>query len=202
MGEFDEINAVYYNSRQIEKIRKVRVGIAGAGGLGSNCAAALVRAGFINITVVDFDDVSLLNLNRQFYFENQIGQKKVKALSENLRKINPNLNLSVFSQKITSKNIDSFFEDVNIVVEAFDTSESKALIANRFLLDEKYFICVSGLAGYGNSDRLKIREIGVKSWIIGDETCDVKNFSPLAPAVLICAAKQADKILEITLDLL
>jgi sulfur carrier protein ThiS adenylyltransferase len=200
MKIFDEINEKYYDSLQVEKIKSVRVGIAGAGGLGSNCALALVRAGFVNLTIADFDVVSTINLNRQFYFENQIGRKKVEALDENLRKINPDLNLSLFSQKITEENIDSLFEDVDIVVEAFDTTAAKALIAQRFLLDEKYFVCGIGVAGYGNSDRLKVREIGKNSWVIGDGVCDVKNSPPLAPSVFICAAKEADKVLEITLN--
>jgi sulfur carrier protein ThiS adenylyltransferase len=70
------------------------------------------------------------------------------------------------------------------------------------LLDEKYFVCASGIAGYANNDRFKVRAIGKKSWLIGDEISDIKNLSPLAPSVLICAAKQADKVLEITLNLL
>jgi sulfur carrier protein ThiS adenylyltransferase len=201
MGIFDEINAGFYKKEQIEKIKKARVAIAGAGGLGSNCASALVRAGFINLTIIDFDVISPLNLNRQFFFESQIGQKKVEALAENLRKINPELNLSIFAEKITSENIDRFFENIDIVAEAFDIAETKALITQKFLLSEKYFVCVSGIAGYGNSDRIKVRPAGKNSWIIGDGVSDVESLPPLAPAVLICAAKQADKILEITLDL-
>ena len=54
-----------------------RVGIAGAGGLGSNCAAHLVRAGMKKLVIADFDVVNESNLNRQFFFRNQLGQKKV-----------------------------------------------------------------------------------------------------------------------------
>ena len=201
MNTFDEINANFYTKEQIGKIKAVKIGIAGAGGLGSNCALALVRAGFVNFTIIDFDEVSPSNLNRQFYFQKQIGEKKVEALAENLRKINPELNLSLFAEKITSENLDKFFCDVDIVVEAFDTPEDKAAIAQRFLFDEKYFICVSGIAGFGNSDRIKTRAIGKNSWIVGDETSDVASLPPFAPAVLISAAKQADKVLEIVLGI-
>lgn len=202
MPNFDEINDVFYTKEQIEKIKNAQIGIAGAGGLGSNCAMCLVRAGFVNLTIIDFDTVSNFNLNRQFFFEEQIGKSKVKALAENLRKINPNLNLSLFSEKITNDNLDNFFKNVDIIVEAFDLPEAKAMIAQKYMQSEKYFVCASGIAGFGNSDRIKTRTIGKKSWIIGDEASDVENLSPLAPAVLISAAKQADKVLEITLKLL
>jgi len=196
---FNEIDVQFYNSAQIEKIKSAHIAIAGAGGLGSNCAAALVRAGFVNFTIVDFDVVSPTNLNRQFYFFEQIGQIKVEALGENLRKINPHLNLSLICEKITADNIDCFFNDADIIVEAFDKAEAKALIAEKYLLDKKPFISASGIAGFGDSDRIKVRAIGKNSWIIGDEASDVKAMPPLAPTVLISAAKQADKVLEIVL---
>lgn len=196
---YDEINAQFYSSKQIEKIKSVHIAIAGAGGLGSNCAVCLVRAGFVNFTIVDFDIISPSNLNRQFYFAEQAGQIKVEALGENLRKINPNLNLSLICEKITDKNIDAFFEDADIIIEAFDKAEAKALIAEKFLCDKKPFVCASGIAGFSDSDRIKVRAIGKNSWIVGDEKSDVKNLPPLAPAVLVAAAKQADKVLEITL---
>ena len=201
MKNFDEINANFYTKEQIGKIKSAKIGIAGAGGLGSNCALALVRAGFVNLTIIDFDFVSDFNLNRQFFFAEQTGVPKVEALGENLRKINPELNLSLFAEKITHENLDKFFCDVDIVVEAFDNPETKAVIAQKYLLDEKYFICASGIAGFGNSDRIKTRAVGKNSWIIGDETSDVSNLPPLAPAVLISAAKQADKVLEIVLGI-
>jgi sulfur carrier protein ThiS adenylyltransferase len=202
MNAFDKINAIFYDFEQVQKVKTVKVGIAGAGGLGSNCAAMLVRAGIVNLTVVDFDEVSLLNLNRQFFFADQVGQKKVEALGENLLRINPDLNLSLISQKITKENIDKFFKDVDIVVEALDTPEAKVEIAQRFLLEDKYFVCASGVAFYGNCDRFRVREIGKNSWVVGDEVSDVKDMPPYAPCVQICAAKQADKVLEITLDLI
>jgi sulfur carrier protein ThiS adenylyltransferase len=184
------------------KIEKAKIGIAGAGGLGSNCAMALVRAGFVNFNIADFDVVSQSNLNRQFYFANQIGQKKIQALGENLLKINPELNLSLFAEKITGENMEKIFGDVDVIVEAFDLPQEKAMITSRFLLDEKYYVCSSGIAGYGNSDRFVVRAIGKNSWIIGDGVSEVENLMPFAPGVLVCAAKQADKVLDIVLNLL
>ena len=199
MISFDEIDAAFYTKEQIEKIKNTKIGIAGAGGLGSNCAHCLVRAGFVNFTIVDFDVVSNFNLNRQFFFQEQVGKLKVEALAENLQKINPELNLTLFTEKITNENLDKFFGEVDIVVEAFDSPEAKAMITIKYLLDEKYFICASGIAGFGNSDRFKTRAVGKNSWIIGDDVSDVENLPPLVPAVLICAAKQADKVLDIVI---
>jgi sulfur carrier protein ThiS adenylyltransferase len=200
MPNFNEINAAFYTKEHIEKIKSAKIGVAGAGGLGSNCAMALVRAGFINFTIIDFDTVSNFNLNRQFFFAEQVGKLKVEALAENLRKINPELNLTLFAEKIINENLDKFFSDVDIVVEAFDSPEAKATLAQKYLLDEKYFVCASGIAGFGGSDRFKTRAIGKNSWIIGDECSDVENLPPLAPSVIICATKQADKVLEIVLN--
>ena len=65
----------------------MRIGIAGAGGLGSNVAVNLVRTGVKKLKIVDFDVVDESNLNRQFYFMDQVGRPKVEALRENLLRI-------------------------------------------------------------------------------------------------------------------
>ena len=85
--------------KNFNKVRSVRVGIAGAGGLGSNCALNLVRVGFEKLTIADFDRVDASNLDRQFYFLDQVGKIKVEALKENLLRINPALELKIVNKK-------------------------------------------------------------------------------------------------------
>ena len=75
----------------------MRIGIAGAGGIGSNVAMLLVRAGFTKFTIVDFDYLEQSNLNRQFYFEDQLGKSKVESLKINLERISTVSLPSVFT---------------------------------------------------------------------------------------------------------
>jgi sulfur carrier protein ThiS adenylyltransferase len=65
-----------------KRLIEFRIGIAGCGGLGSNCAVALSRVGIGRLILVDFDVVELSNLNRQYYFRDQIGLLKTEALTE------------------------------------------------------------------------------------------------------------------------
>ena len=161
----------------------------------------LVRAGVQKLTLLDFDNITLSNLNRQFYFADQLGAPKVATLAENLLRINPNLDLTIHQTRLTEENCDELLAGCEIVVEAFDTPESKATLAQHYLFDATTpFVCVSGIAGYGNSDRIKVRAVGKNSWIIGDGTTGVDKAPPLAPAVLVAAAKEADKVLELILD--
>ena len=66
---------------------KFRVGIAGAGGLGSNCAVALARSGVGTLVIADFDIIEAANLNRQYYFTDQIGSDENNCIK---RKYFPN----------------------------------------------------------------------------------------------------------------
>lgn len=183
-------------------IRGVRIGLAGAGGLGSNCAAYLVRSGFRCLRVVDFDRVSLANLNRQYYFQEQVGKEKVYALRENLVRINPLLELEPVVARIAPENFRPLFADCDILVEALDDPEAKKTLtrlffAGRLIHPRPYLlIAVSGIAGWGESDAICCRKIKDCFYLVGDEKTAVdRSHPPLAPRVNIAAAKQADLIL-------
>ncbi len=183
----------------LKKIEKVRIGIAGAGGLGSNCALNLVRVGFKKFTIVDFDVVEASNLDRQFYFADQIGKNKVEALKENLLRINSELELEVKKNKIEKENVGKLFKDCEIVVECFDKAEYKSMIVEEMLLDNKFIVSVSGVGGIGNSDEIKIKKIKENFIVVGDLKSDIQISPALSPRVIIAAAKQADVILEYVL---
>lgn len=181
----------------LKKIQSVKIGIAGAGGLGSNCAFNLVRCGFLNFNIVDFDNVEPSNLNRQFYFYDQIGLPKVEALKVNLTRINPNINMTIQNIKIVSENVGKIFEDCDVVVEAFDRVEYKTLLVERYYSSGKLLVSASGLAGWGNSNAILVKKVHPKFFIIGDLQTEVsKGTPPLSPRVNVAAAKQADVILE------
>ena len=203
MQEFEQALLNYLTREQLKKIEKVKIGIAGAGGLGSNCAFNLVRCGFKKIKIVDFDRVEASNLNRQFFFFDQIGMSKVDALESNLLRFNPELLLETFECKVTNENIEDIFNDCDIVIEAFDLVEFKMLVAETFASSNKLLVSASGLAGWGNSDEIKVRKINSSFYIIGDMTSGVsENKPPLSPRVNIVAAKQADVVLEYVLETL
>ena len=173
-----------------------RIGIAGAGGLGSNCAHNLVRSGFKKFKIVDFDIITPSNLDRQFYFLDQVGQKKVDALRINLFRINPELDIEIESVKITEDNIKELFKDCQIVVECLDSAESKGMLVNRLLPEGKFIVSASGLGGVGSSDEIKVHRIKENLVIIGDLRSDIKDRPALSPRVSIAAAKEADAVLE------
>lgn len=197
MNNFERALAEYIGEERLSKIQKVKIGIGGAGGLGSNCAFNLVRSGFRRFKIVDFDVVEASNLNRQFYFSDQIGIPKVKALEQNLKRINPDIAIETGMERITDENVKYVFEDCDAVVEAFDRVEYKTMIVESYYSSGKLLVAASGLAGWGNSDEIKIRRIHDKFYMVGDFVSEVNGKTPpVSPRVNIAAAKQADIILE------
>ena len=176
-----------------------RIGIAGAGGLGSNCAHNLVRSGFKKFTIVDFDTITPSNLDRQFYFLDQVGKKKVDTLKINLCRINPELDIETEAVIITENNIKELFKDCHIVVECLDSAEGKGMLVNQLLPEGKFIVSASGLGGVGSSDEIKVHKIKENLVIIGDLRSDIKDRPALSPRVSIAAAKEADAVLEYVL---
>ncbi len=186
-----------------EKIKSIlsskTVGIAGCGGLGSNAAVALARVGIGKLIIVDFDIIEESNLNRQYYFYQQIGQKKCFALKENILKINPDCIVEAHDITLTSSNIVSLFPSVDIMIEAFDSSEAKEMILRTMLnnLSHIPLIMGSGIAGWGNFDDIKEQKFN-SVFIMGDGKSEVsKTNPPLAPRVGIVANMQANKAIEL-----
>ena len=200
MNNFEQKLLEVFGKEKFKKIQSVKVGIAGAGGLGSNCAFNLVRVGFKHFSIVDFDKIESSNLNRQFYFYDQMGRKKVEVLRENLKRINPDIDLEISSEKVEKNNIKDLFNDCDIVVEAFDTAEYKSIFVEHFLKIKKFVVSASGIAGVGQSDDIKVHRIKDNFFLIGDLKTDSCSTSPLSPRVNIAAAKQADVILEYVLQ--
>lgn len=182
---------------QMEKISAARIGIAGAGGLGSNCAAHLVRSGFSDLFIADFDRVDASNLNRQFFFADQVGRKKTDALRDNLLRINPDADISTMDVKLDQHGLSTVFNRYPIVIEALDRAEDKVMMAHAFAGQKKLFISVSGIGGWGDSDRIRVRKIGRGYFIVGDMVSGVgPEMPPTAAIVSIAAAKQADLVLS------
>jgi sulfur carrier protein ThiS adenylyltransferase len=186
----------YLGEENLAKIRSTRIGIAGAGGLGSNCAFNLVRTGVRKLSIVDFDLVEHSNLNRQFYFLDQVGMMKVEALRINLQRICPDIDLETSTEKIEGSNIIEIFRDCDIVVEALDNPRYKSMLVTKLLPIKKLIVSASGLAGVGRNDDIKVHRIKDNLVLIGDLSSDIESSPPLSPRVSIAAAKQADVVLE------
>ena len=187
---------------KLEKLKGTCIGIAGCGGLGSNCAMALARAGVGNLVIADFDIVTRENLDRQYYFLDQVGQKKVLALRDNIARVNPDIVVQAHDLRLGPDEVVHIFKNCTLIIEAFDRADMKLMIietvSERF--PDKFIIAASGLAGYGENNALRTRRLG-SLFICGDETSEVSaDLPPLAPRVGIVAAMQANQALEIILD--
>ncbi len=186
-----------------EKLKHACVGIAGAGGLGSQVAFALARVGIGQLVIADYDIVEPSNLNRQQYFIDQIGMPKVIALQDNLQRINPGTKINTYHQKVTPENITGFFSDVNILVEAFDAADQKAMLTNHFLCNfpDKFLVAASGIAGYETSNSIRTTKISDHFYLCGDGvTAAEPGCGLMAPRVGIAAHHQANAVLRLLLN--
>lgn len=201
MNNFEKALITYIGKERLKKIQSVKIGIAGAGGLGSNCAFNLVRSGFKNFIIVDFDVIEYTNLSRQFYFLSQVGQLKVDQLKQNLLSINPDLNIEAINMRIEPDNAEVLFKDCNVIVEAFDKANYKRMLVETYIRSNKLLVSASGLAGWGNSDDLRVHKVKDNFYIIGDLVSEVgEHCPPISPRVNIAAAKQADVILNYVIE--
>ncbi|MCR5413799.1 MAG: sulfur carrier protein ThiS adenylyltransferase ThiF [Kiritimatiellae bacterium] len=174
------------------------VGIAGAGGLGSNCAALLVRAGVKRLVIADFDTVGESNLNRQFFFLDQVGMKKVDALARNLRRINPEVALELHNVRLDAESAVRIFSPCTHVVEALDGAAEKVMLYSA--LSSKPMAGASGIAGWGRSSAIGTRRIGGNLVLAGDmESAVSPDCAPQSARVAIAAAIEANTILAMIL---
>ncbi|MCX6286387.1 MAG: sulfur carrier protein ThiS adenylyltransferase ThiF [Bacteroidetes bacterium] len=183
------------------KLKTRTVGIAGCGGLGSNCAVALARVGIGTLILTDFDVVSESNLNRQYYFLSQVGEPKAPALKRVIHQINPSVSVIAYEIKLDPEHILRYFKDCDVIVEAFDEAGQKEMLIETVLsaFPEKPLVVGVGMAGWGMNDCIHYRHAG-NLHICGDEVTEIsENVPPLAPRVGMVANMQANVVLEILL---
>ena len=174
--------------------------MCGLGGLGSNIAVSLSRAGIGKLILIDFDRVDITNLHRQQYKASQIGRYKTEALSENLKEIAPYIELEAHSVRITEDNAVCLLKNADIVCEAFDNAECKAMLTNTVLerMPEKYLVAASGMAGLGSANSIKTRRVTKRFDLCGDGESDLEEAGSLVSSrVMLCAAHQAHTVLRI-----
>lgn len=177
-----------------ERLAKARIGIAGAGGLGSNIAMMLARSGVGHLVIADFDTVDESNLNRQHYAREHVGASKVDALSQQIHAVDPRVEMQAFRLRVTPQNARELFGGCDIVCEAFDDAQAKAMLVEQLLSLTPGPIVVSGngMAGIGPASEIVSRRLGSRLYVCGDGESDVDAGEVLyAPRVMLCAAQQA-----------
>ncbi len=185
--------------RVLDILRSSVVGIAGAGGLGSNAAISLARAGVGKLIIADSDRVEPSNLNRQQYFIDQVGRKKVEALREILERINPYSTYDVHAVRVSARNIALLFGTADVMVEAFDEAAAKQMLIEAWLtrFPDRPIVAASGLAGFGANRKIHTRRLG-RLYICGDEESQPEpGISPMAPRVAAVANLQANLVVEL-----
>lgn len=183
-----------------DKLKISSVAVCGLGGLGSHIAIMLARSGVGKLHLIDFDVIEPSNLNRQAYMVEDLGKLKTEAMKEQISKINPFIEVKIDTLRIDENNIKDLFKYDDIVCEAFDSDLAKAMLAQNFhrYFENKVLICGSGLAGYGDSNSIQTRKIAHNFYVCGDlESAARVGNGLMAPRVNICAAHQANLVLEL-----
>ena len=192
----------YLTEQQRAVLEKAKIGVAGLGGLGSNVLSHLVRSGIRRFVAADFDTVAASNLNRQFFFADQVGKKKTEALADNLRRIARGLELDFHDLRLTAENIPEFFAGCDIVVEAFDKAEAKTMLIGALADSGIPVVAASGLAGFGKSNEIRVRKAGNNLYLVGDLVSGISaKLSPFSPRVGIAAAMEANTVVSILLGM-
>jgi sulfur carrier protein ThiS adenylyltransferase len=184
-----------------ERLAPFKVGIAGCGGLGSNCAVALARVGIGELVIVDFDKVEESNLNRQYFFQHQIGMDKPIALKQNIELIGSPTRVTAIVRKLDEESIAEVFSGCHVVVEAFDRADQKVMLIESLLESDtgRYIISGVGMAGWGDTELISVHKYE-NLIICGDMRTEAGELmSPLAPRVGIVANMQANMVMEVLL---
>ena len=175
--EFYDALIERHGAENQKKFDRACVAICGLGGLGSNIAICLARAGVGKLILIDFDKVDVSNLHRQQYKAEQVGMPKPEALLNNLKEINPYITIEAHNTKVTEENVIELTKEADIVCEAFDKAENKAMLVNAILENapEKYILSSSGMAGFGSANYIKTKKISKRFFLSGDFVSDVND---------------------------
>ena len=190
-------------AEQSQRLQAAKVAIVGLGGLGSNVALWLARLGVGQLLLYDFDKVELSNLNRQYYFLEDVGQYKVTALLGHLKAVNPYGNYHSRVVQLTEDNLAELLSEAHIVCEALDKPEAKALLVNGVLesFPDKYLVSASGLAGFASSASMQVRRVTPHFYLCGDGISDMLQLPLCGARVGLCAAQEALTIARIILQM-
>jgi adenylyltransferase/sulfurtransferase len=128
-------NVLAFSETGAEKIKRAKILLAGAGGIGSALLYQLIRVGFSDITIVDHDVIEASNCNRLYFIENPravIGRSKVKYLKKAVKKFNKKARIAAYQKEIRpdDKEFIKILQDRDIVILALDNDRTRAVINN------------------------------------------------------------------------
>jgi sulfur carrier protein ThiS adenylyltransferase len=184
------------------KLQAAVVAVCGLGGLGSNIAISLARSGIGKLILIDFDTVDITNLHRQQYKSSQVGLPKAEALLANLKEIAPYVEYEIHNEKVTAENAVRLLQKADIVCEAFDRADAKAMLVDVVLehFPQKTLVAASGMAGFDSGNAIRTRKLTERFYLCGDGKSDVDQGIGLsAPRVMLCAAHQALTVIRLIL---
>lgn len=197
---WDKALSERYGNSIKDRISSSVVAVCGIGGLGSNIAFALTRAGVGKLILADYDKVDITNIHRQQYKTNQIGLYKTEALRDNLREINPYSDIVIHNLRLSDDNYAGVLAEADVICEAFDNPAEKASLVNYILetMPDKFVVAASGMAGLESCNTIKTRRISKNFYLCGDEISDASCKTGLiSTRVMLCAAHQAHTVLRI-----
>ena len=186
----------------VNSLRHSRVAVLGLGGVGGAAAEAICRSGVGAMLLADYDKVDITNLNRQHYTMHDIGVPKTLALQEQLEAINPYLDYQTHTERIIPANAARLFADCDVVCEAFDRADQKAMLIETLLsrLPDTPVVSGSGMAGYGSTNTMHTERRFGRLYVCGDGASDIADgVGLMAPRVAVCAAQQATMVLRLLL---
>lgn len=190
------------------KLKKARVLIVGAGGLGTPVAVYLTAIGVGKIGIIDGDTTEISNLNRQFLFdENQIGLYKSDIITSKLRNQNPEIEIINFNFFITSENIDKIFSEFDIVCDCSDNLETRLLLDKSSLKFKKplVYAAVKDWEGYitilNHKRKIQLKDIFPLEELFKNEIIKCSTSGIVNTTCGIAGSIQANEVIKIVLDL-
>jgi len=125
---WQERTELLLNPEQMQRLRDARVAVIGLGGVGAYAAEMIARAGVGSLLILDSDNLSLSNRNRQLLaLESTTGRPKTEVMAERLRDINPDISLTIIRDYLTPENVDQLLagHQIDFLVDAIDTLSPK-----------------------------------------------------------------------------
>lgn len=153
-----ERTEILFGKENMGKLYNAHVLVAGVGGVGGYVCEMLARSGIGALTIVDFDVVSLSNINRQIIaLSSTVGKSKVEVMKERILQINPNCQVNAKFVKISSENVDKIFDEkFDFVVDAIDNLEGKISLVKAA---QKRIIPIVSAMGAGNRSSIPVFKI-------------------------------------------
>lgn len=198
-NDWNNVLAQRHGADLQRKFSAAAVAVCGLGGLGSNAAIALARAGVGTLLLIDHDRVELSNLHRQQYAPSQISMYKTDAMRQILAETTPFCHVITHAVRLTEENL-SLLRGCDIICECFDDTACKAMLVNGAAehFPDAYIVAASGMSGLHSGNTIRTRRIGKRLYLCGDGMSDVAEDRTLfAPRVMLCAAHQANTVLRI-----